>query len=229
MINVIMSTEFPNLVDEVKKHGFNVIPSESNKILYDFEKRHADMQCLKIEDTLFVLNECNELKKKLSTFRERIIVTERNIEKIYPNNVLLNSVYINRKLFCYIKGTDTSVLKFCDENDIEIINVSQGYTKCSTAIIDNYFITADVGIYNSMTSNGVKGMLINNGSIQLNGVDYGFIGGCCFCCDDIVYFTGDITKHPEVEKISDFLHKHNKDIVCLSNEKLYDIGGFVIV
>lgn len=224
-----MSTEFPNLVDEVIKYGFNVISSDINEIFYDFEKRHADMQCLKIEDTLFVLNECDDLKKKLSAFQKRIIVTERKIEKIYPNNVLLNAVYVNNKLFCNKKGIDASVTKFCNKNNIEIINVSQGYTKCSTALIDNCFITADVGIYNSMTSNGVEGLLIKNGSIQLNGVDYGFIGGCCFCFNDVVYFTGDITKHPEGKKISEFLHIHNKDIVCLSNEKLYDIGGFVII
>lgn len=224
-----MSTEFPNLVDEVKKHGFNVIASDNNGILYDFEKRHADMQCLKIEDTLFILNECKELKKKLSAFEKKIIVTERKIGQIYPNNVLLNAVYVNNKLFCNNKGIDTSVTKFCNENNIDIINVSQGYTKCSTALIDNCFITADVGIFNSMTSNGVEGLLIKNGSIHLKGVDYGFIGGCCFGYGNAVYFTGDIMKHPEGEKITDFLHKHNKNIVCLSNEKLYDIGGFVIV
>ena len=53
-----MSTEFPNLVDEVKKYGFNVIPSENVDILHKFESRHGDMQCLKINDTCFVLKEC---------------------------------------------------------------------------------------------------------------------------------------------------------------------------
>ena len=58
-----MSTEFPNLVDEVKKYGFNVIPSENVDILHKFESRHGDMQCLKINDTCFVLKECKCLQK----------------------------------------------------------------------------------------------------------------------------------------------------------------------
>lgn len=224
-----MSTEFPNLVDEVKKYGFNVIPSENVDILHKFESRHGDMQCLKINDTCFVLKECKCLQKELTAYCDNIIVTDKPIEKLYPNNVLLNAVFVDNKLFCNTKTIDKSVEKYCIENGIELANVKQGYTKCSTAIIDDLFITADVGIFNSMTANGVEGLLIKSGDIQLNGVDYGFIGGCCFSDADNVYFTGDISKHSDGKLICDFLHKHSKNIICLSNENLYDIGGFVIV
>ena len=224
-----MSTEFPNLVDEVKKYGFNVIPSENVDILHKFESRHGDMQCLKINDTCFVLKECKRLQEELSSYCDNIIVTDKPIEKLYPNNVLLNAAFIDNKLFCNTKVIDESVKRYCKENCIELINVKQGYTKCSTAIIDDLFITADVGIFNSMTANGVEGLLIKSGDIDLNGVEYGFIGGCCFSDGDNVYFTGDILKHSDGNLICDFLHKHSKNIICLSNEKLYDIGGFVIV
>ena len=43
-----------------------------------------------------------------------------------------------------------------------------------------------------MTQGGVEGLLIESGNIDLVGVNYGFIGGCCLCCNDNVYFTGNI-------------------------------------
>lgn len=209
--------------------NYNIIKTDIIEEFIPFEMRHADMQCLKIKDTYFVLKEAVKLQKKLLSLGLNVITTEKSVSSKYPDNVLLNAVYMNYMLFCKIDAIDSSVKKYCKENNIKLINVNQGYTKCSTAVLDDCFITADKGIFKAMTENGVEGLLIESGDIDLDGVDYGFIGGCSFFDNNKLYVTGDIYKHKSIKEIENLLSKRRKSIICLSDNKLYDIGGFVIL
>ncbi|MBR1731215.1 MAG: hypothetical protein IJ725_02135, partial [Ruminococcus sp.] len=91
------------------------------------------------------------------------------------------------------------------------------------------FITADKGIYKAMTENRVEGLLIESGDIDLDGVDYGFIGGCSFFDNNIVQFCGDYNKHKNADDIITFLCRRRISICGLSNNKLYDIGGAIVI
>ncbi len=223
---IIMSDENKDINRSI---GSNIIPTDSLEDLLPFEKRHADIQCLKINDTFFVLKEAVNLQKRLSKFEKKVIITEENIANKYPKNILLNAVYIKGMLFCKTDALAGVVKDYCKNNKIKIINVNQGYTKCSTAVFNDYFITADRGIFNKMTENGVEGLLIKSGSIKLPGTDYGFIGGCSYYNNGTLYFTGDIKKHPDSEKIETFIKKRKVNIRILTNEELYDIGGFILL
>ena len=44
-----------------------------------------------------------------------------------------------------------------------------------------------------------------------------------------VFFTGDINSHSDSEIIKDFIYKKGLRIESLTDEDLYDIGGFVVV
>lgn len=228
---IIMSDEKQDITQNLSLR-YNIIKTDVIEELLPFERRHADIQCLKINDTYFVLKEAVALREKLLALGLNVITTESDIGQKYPSNVLLNAVYMNEMLFCKADAVDRSVTKYCEENRIKLINVNQGYTKCSTAVLDDCFITADKGIFKAMTENGVEGLLIESGDIDLDGVDYGFIGGCCLF-DDIGYghlgFTGNIFKHKSYEKIEKFLCSRRKSFGCFTDKKLYDIGGFVII
>jgi hypothetical protein len=227
--SIIVSDEKSEIIEALKKYGFNIISSECLDELLPFERKHSDIQCLRIDDTFFAAKNCEKLKSILLNKGLNVIETEKTIKKEYPENVILNAAYIKNKLYCKESSLDNTVKEYCNKNSIEIINVHQGYTKCSTACINDIFITADKGIFNAMTKNGVEGLLINNGSIVLPGCDYGFIGGCCFELNNTVYFTGDIKTHPDGERIKDFLEKRNYKAVYLTENELYDIGGFIII
>ena len=218
MNNIIVSNENSLVVSSLNKLGFNPIFSENISALLPFERKHTDIQCL-----------CKRLISELKKLGKEVVETEKSIKKDYPDNVLLNALFINNKLYCKETALDNSVKKHCEKNGIEIINVNQGYTKCSTAVINDCFITADKGIFKALTENGVEGVLINSGDILLPGADYGFIGGCCFCYNDTVFFTGDINGHTDSKKIKDFIYKKGLKIESLTDEDLYDIGGFVVV
>lgn len=227
MNKIIASGEKTDIIEALKTEGFEPIFSETLESLPIFERSHADLQCLRINDTFFVLQNCHKLRETLSDNGFNATATSDSIGSKYPENVLLNAVFFNNRLYGKLSALDDTVTDYCRHNNIELVNVNQGYAKCSTAIIRDRFITADKGIFKAMSERGERGLLISSGNIVLSGVDYGFIGGCCFECNNKVYFSGDISKHPDYKRISEFCD--DMEIVSLSDKKLYDIGGFVVL
>ena len=135
------------------------------------------------------------------------------------------------RLYAKLSAADESVLAFCRERNIELINVRQGYTQCSTLVIaENAVVTADKTIEKALCRSGAEVLLIEAGDIRLEGFSYGFIGGAGFADNGVTYFFGDITKHPDYGRIEAFCRKHHSkiEIVC-KKEPLTDIGGVVIL
>ena len=225
---IIMSDEKPDINESIS-FTYNIIPTDTINELLPFERRHADMQCLRINDTFFVLKEAVNLQNKLRSLGLNVITTEEDISSEYPKNVLLNAVYMKDKLYCKIESIADIVKEYCKKHGIKLINVKQGYTKCSTAVLCKYFITADKGIFEVLTANGVEGLLIDSGDIGLDGVDYGFIGGSSFFDNDTAYFTGDITQHKSYRLIKIFLIEKGIKMVSLCKNRIYDIGGFIVI
>ena len=201
---IIVSNENKSITKSLKDKGYNLIYSEDISTLIPYERKHADIQCLKIYDTYFVSKSCKRLISELKALDKKVITTEKDIKKVYPNNVLLNALFIDNKLYCKKNALDNSVKAYCAENNIEVINVNQGYAKCSTAVFENCFITADIGIYEKLNENGVEGLLIESGDIILTKYKNGII-------------------------IEEFLNNKDIKIEYLDNGKLIDIGGFIVL
>lgn len=230
MSYVVMSDEYQKLCSAIESYGYNIISSDKILKFNTPEQRHIDMQLLMIENNIFLLQECISLRKKLENKGYNIILCKNNIDGKYPHCVALNCLYISGKLYGREEAIDVSVKNYCKENGIEIVDVKQGYTRCSTAVIGkNSAITADSTIYNALTKNGIDVLKIDSGSIRLDGYDYGFIGGACTMIDDgTVAFFGDIKTHPNFRKIERFCIIHNVKIINLAEDKpLTDVGGAV--
>ena len=89
-------------------------------------------------------------------------------------------------------------------------------------------ITADASIAKKATEMGVDVLLIQAGHISLLGYDYGFIGGCASFAPrqniDTVFFCGDVSQHPDYNRISVFFQANGLSIINLSNFGLCDVG-----
>ena len=69
---------------------------------------------------------------------------------------------------------------------------------------------------------------IRPGYIELIGYDYGFIGGAAFLINDhTLAFTGALDRHPDKDRILDFLAQHGVQPVFLTEVPIFDIGGAV--
>lgn len=228
MSTFIMSGEYPIFVNELIKLGHTVILSETIKTLEKPIQNHSDIQAVVINDKLFLLDECKTLQKELSKYNP--IICSKKIGKKYPENILLNVLYIDNKLYGKSNYIEPKLKEYCKENKIEIVNINQGYAKCSTAIVGKSFaITADTTIYNAQKNNGADVLNISEGNIILNGYNYGFIGGASAMIDDkTLAFFGNVEKHPDYESIKNFCNHKNINICIIAkDEPLTDIGGIV--
>ena len=214
MKTLFMSDEYPCFCRELRRNGYKIIPTEKIECFLQPEQRHADMQLLNLDGTLFHLSDC----------RDKIGIK-------YPENVRLNCLYLGGRLYAKHSATDSAVLDYCRRNDIPTVNVNQGYTRCSVLLIGNRAaVTADRGIADALQKDGAEVLLIAPGHVTLPGFDCGFIGGAGFCDGDTVYCFGDITRHPDFEKIKALCVKHNSKIEILCADKpLTDLGGAVLL
>ena len=226
---VVMSTNNKELVNRVEELKIKVLPSENLSKLLIFEQYHTDLQLLHYnKDTVFVLKECTNLKENLKKYFPNVIEISKNIEKDYPNNVMLNCVVLNDKLICNSKTIADEVLQMAIKDNLKIINANQGYTKCSTCIVnENAIITSDKSIYKSCR-NEMDVLLIRQGYIELSGVDYGFIGGSSFKVNkNTLAFTGNIKLHPDYEIIKSFAQNYNVELLSLTENTMIDIGSII--
>ena len=229
MNKAILSTEIPQVADRLRELGYTVIPSEEIPCKMPYERRHADLQCLIIDDTAFVLSRCTALTEALrDTYH--VISCGDHFSGSYPNNVCLSAVKLKNQLICRIASLDDKIKAYCKTHGYELINVHQGYAKCSCATVsDRAVITADRGIAKVLKENEIDVLLIGEGNILLSGADCGFIGGASGYDREnhTLYFCGDITRHPDYLRMKDFCDRYGTAIVCLNEERLRDIGGII--
>ncbi len=228
MSEFVMSGEYPCFCEQLQKKGYKVIKSDIIKEFLLPEQQHADMQILPIKNKLFVLNECKGLQNNLK--QKNPVICQKNINNKYPDNIILNFLFLNNCLYGKMSALDSKVDEFCRKNNIELVNINQGYARCSTLVLNNKaVITSDKSIEKALMKNGVEVLLISAGNIELNGFDYGFIGGAGGKLNNnTIVFFGDAARHPDYNLIDNFCKKHNLKIEILCKQyPLTDIGGIV--
>lgn len=225
---VLISPADSKLIKYINGLGIKTIFSDKIEALRKNEQYHADIQTLRINNTTFVSGSCNKHHiEKLKIICEKIIVCSELSEE-YPENIKLNALFISNLLLCKVSAIDKKLREYCINNNIKLVNVNQGYTKCSALKVnDRALITADITIYNAAIENNIDALLITPGDILLEDADYGFIGGASGTVGKTIIFFGDITAHPDYISINEFLKKHNMRYSFTPDQPLTDIGGLV--
>ncbi len=214
------------LLNKLQELNVNIIKTKPIDHLIEFEKYHADMQLLIIEDTAFISHDSIYLENYLKDKYKVIIIDSLGRE--YPRNISLNALYVNNKLICKKESIASKIIEYTEDNGIEIINTKQGYSRCSVLVLNTgAIITADPSIYKSATLAGLKTLLISSGNIYLDENNYGFIGGASGVIGDTVLFFGDIKTHPDNKMITDFIENEGMKYHSLCGGIMRDIGGLV--
>ncbi len=149
----------------------------------------------------------------------------------YPNDVLYNAVVTECFFICNTKTVSRDLVKAVNTlyPDIRTIHVNQGYTKCNIVVIDEkHFITEDDGIFKALDAEeGAECLLIEGGHVLLPGYDRGFIGGASGRIGDDIWFNGDISAHPNYDRIKSFIERCGLGIRYVSGRPLMDIGSII--
>lgn len=143
----------------------------------------------------------------------------------YPSDCVLNACIAGGKLFHRLDITAPAVLDNLD--GLESVNIAQGYAKCCTCVVDERSVmTSDPGIARVCRACGLNVLEIRPGYIELEGFDYGFIGGASFKLSaDELAFTGRLDAHPDFGAIMDFLAGRGVGATFLTGETAFDVGS----
>ena len=192
---------------------------------------HADLNLLHLGgDKLLIASYLREIFSFVKIFTKlnfQIVFSELKRDKDYPNDAGLCVSRVGDYFFCRKDIVDPIMASYW--NDADLININQGYAKCSICVVDRRsIITSDPGIENAAKRRGIDVLKISSGSIALDGFDCGFIGGSTFkLSNNELAFTGTIDEHPDGQRITDYLISKNITPIFLTNEPLFDIGGAI--
>lgn len=221
-----ISCKAQKLVKSLERNGMKLIKfKEASNLLYGL-RSHADIHMLHLGgEILWISQEQHTYKSILEEKGFKVSFLPNALGEKYPDDVPLNAAILCKNVIVNPK----SICKAIDFTGFNIIPVKQGYTKCSVCIVkDNAIITDDVGIYDSARNNSIDSLLISKGDIVLDGMNYGFIGGCCGLIDkDLILFNGKLTSHRDADKVKAFLLNHHVNYISFGDYPLTDIGGIL--
>lgn len=209
--------------------NINTIEMPKDNRLSKAVNNHCDMIFHHLGSRKIIVSGTGEHIKELEKYGFEVDISDSNFESNYPLDIFLNAARIDNFILCNKKYTDKKIAEYCIDNNIEIIDVKQGYTKCSVCIVSkDSIITSDSSIVKALKGKGVNILEIRSGYIELSGLDTGFIGGTSgLISKNTLAFCGAINKHPDFDNIRDFCRSQSVYIEEITNLPLTDIGGII--
>lgn len=257
------------LQDKLAETGHDIYKVKATDVVYDAIAAHPDIYMCAVKDTLIV-DECIEteppLKEQymdqmesqfedaalepiipaLTTGSGDIVFEMGAIGHDYPFDIPYNAVSTDRFFIHNTEYTAPALIDRARYAGLQIINVKQGYTKCSCIPVGSRaIITEDEGIARTLTAynrmiledceddpraaqtDTIDVLLIRKGYAALEGFEYGFIGGTCGTIGDKIYFNGNLSDHPDFEIICSFIESHGFTPVWTQDTQLTDIGSII--
>lgn len=228
-----VTTAFANVDDFALKNAFDelsikVVQVAENPFLDTPVSCHADILANYVGKSTFLADKNQtELCNFIEDNSGKSIIIE-NIKSPYPNDCLLNFADIGDYIICNKSILTKEIVDLLP--DKQIIDVKQGYSKCSVCICKyNTIITDDISVYNAVSQyDNINSLLIQKGSVQLKNYNYGFIGGCCGLIDkNTLLFNGDLSTHSDFDKIKNFLYDNEVNYIDIKGNPLTDIGSII--
>ena len=214
-------------INNLSNLNCNIIKCEPCLKLYNAICGHPDILLHFINPSTIILHKdaSDTFEASLIDLGFNVIRSEYSLTDKYPEDIILNAVNTKDFFMHNLIHTDPTLLDAVQ--DKTLINIKQGYSKCSTAILnDKTFITSDNSVFKALTAHGYDVLLINPGNIELPGLDYGFIGGTCGMLDsNTLVFYGSLDYHPQKQEITNFLKRNNITPIYLSDTPLIDRGS----
>lgn len=225
----------------IKSLGYKIIENGFNLNTYDEISSHPDIYYTKVNNAIFC-----EPNKKMEGINN-IIIGGANVGKAYPDDILYNVLVMGNIAVHNFKYTDKNLYTYLKGAGYTLIQVEQGYTKCSACVVDNNScIISDIGIAKELLDVGIDCIYVSEPDIKLlkrtNSIfitedkmrfEYskmqGFIGGAMARLGDTVIIFGDIAKLINGEKIKKFVEKKGLKLHWFEGLDVIDYGGIIEV
>lgn len=221
--------------DMIRKLGYNIVELPCSDILYPEISSHPDIFCCKIKDKVIIEEKMYEKINGKIYDKSNIVISKQKLEKKYPYDVIYNICQIGKNVIHNFKYTNKEALNLIDKCNLNKINIKQGYSNCSIAVIDeNSVIVSDEKIANILSENKIEVLNINwNLDIKLLNSKgtysdmTGFIGGAISRLDDYVIVFGDLEKIDKNNIIRSYIIKKGFKIIDFKGLDVIDYGGII--
>ena len=225
---IIVAENFPeDSAEKLKAYG-EVVRTRANKNLLRGLDTHTDILVHPLPSGELVVDRDNFGYYKKILPDKKILPSHSSLSKKYPKDVPLNAFTFKNYFIHNLKFTDQVLLDYYKNSAYELIDIKQGYAKCSSLVTEDFIITSDGGIYESLRD-FIPIYKIKHGEIRLQNFNYGFIGGASGVLDKKIFFTGDFSHHSSYEEILKIIKKYNYEIEILSDETIEDFGSIYFI
>jgi len=219
--------------DVLASLGYQLIKIKHSKKVYEEISSHVDIFACKIGNELVVEPYYYDMIRDIIK-KDYIVCGNSEIGNKYPNDIKYNVCTIGNVAVHNFKYTDEKIIEVLNKNNYNLININQGYSNCSIAVIDEKsIITCDKGIYNVLRNENIDILFLNyqpdikllsNNKYSLKS---GFIGGVLSRIEDNIFVSGDLNIIDEGNQIRDFIEKRNLKIIDFEGLDVVDFGGIV--
>ena len=215
-IKYLAADSSPVLAERIREAGYDVRFVETAGIVSEPLSNHPDMFMCRLG--------FSDEAPVVSCFTEGSAVPGSS----YPEDIAYNAACTGRFFIHKLSNTAPALLAAAEEAGMRLVDVRQGYSKCSTVILDETsIITYDRGIAVKCRAEGMDVLEVRPGHVLLPGYDTGFIGGASGRVGSTVYFNGDLRAHPDFKAITDFIETRGLKAVWFAGWPLTDIGSII--
>ena len=225
-VSAVITAPDDSLNEALSGRQIKVLETTQNSFLASPVALHADMLVHHLGNNNFIVDKGQKnIISFLENFRANVQLTEE-IKSPYPSDCLLNCADIGDYIICNSNATDATILA----KNKTLINVKQGYAKCSICVVGkNKIITDDISVFNAVSKySDITALLVEKGSVAIKKYGYGFIGGCSgLISKDLLFFNGDLSRHSDYKIIRNFLYENGISYLDIKNKQLTDVGGIL--
>ncbi|MBS6535003.1 DUF6873 family GME fold protein [Peptoniphilus harei] len=228
MTYVLVAENFPEESAEKLKEYGEVIRTKANKNVLKGLDTHPDILVHPLSSgDLVVYRDNIEYYKEI--FKDKnVIPSSSKLSAKYPGDIHLNAFVFKNFFIHNLKHKDQVILDYYKNRGYDLVNIKQGYAKCSCLVTHDFVITSDGGIYETL-KDLIPIYKIDHGGIKLKNFNYGFIGGASGVLDKKIFFTGDFSHHSSYEEILKIINKYDYEIEILSKDPIEDFGSIYFI
>lgn len=211
-IALIRTCPYPNIQKAISCHPDIFLNHIGGNVIVHAPMAHPDI--------LRILSDCGF----------SLVMGETELTSDYPGDIAYNAAVAGAFYFHNLKHTDPVLRRELEKQGYEPVDIAQGYSKCSIAIVDEKsIITEDKGIAKAAGKKGFEVLLLEAGqNIALPGIGRGFIGGSSGMLGKNIWaVTGNAESLSSYQVISEFLEKKKIHILSLSQNQVIDTGSIL--
>ncbi|MBR5227394.1 MAG: hypothetical protein IKV94_02000 [Clostridia bacterium] len=224
----------------IRSLGYELIENRFNLEVYDEISAHPDIYYTKVADKVF----CDPNRYIENS---NMVSGVSIVGPTYPTDIPYNLAVVGKNAVHNFKYTDGILKTFLEKAGYNLIQVEQGYTKCSTCVLtDNSCIVSDIAIARELLNAGVDVLFVSEPDIKLlertNKIFIeqskmrfmpsemnGFIGGALVVLGDTAILFGDVNKLINGKKIKTFIESKGLKFKWFEGLDVIDYGGVIEV